>query len=54
MPSKGYSALLLNFQLPSLFIRSGTWTFNVDARIGDEADTCLFAMSVTQWLEGQG
>lgn len=28
------------------------WTFKVDARLGDKDNTCLFAMSLTQWLEG--
>lgn len=28
------------------------WTFKVDARAGDADNTCLFAMSLTQWLDG--
>lgn len=52
MPHNGRSDILLDFQIPTLFLESGTWTFHVDARLGDEAKTCLFAMSVTQWLDG--
>lgn len=52
MPSSGRSDFLLDFQIPGMFVKSGMWTFNVEARLGDEANTCLFAMSVTQWLEG--
>lgn len=52
MPSSGRSDILLDFQIPAMFLKSGTWTFDVEARLGDEANTCLFAMSVTQWLEG--
>lgn len=52
MPSSGQSDILLDFQFPTLFMKTGLWTFYVDARLGDEANTCLFAMSVTQWLEG--
>jgi hypothetical protein len=50
--SSGRSDVLLDFQIPTMFLRSGTWTFGVDVRLGDEADTCVFAMSVTQWLDG--
>lgn len=52
LPSSGRSDVLLDFQIPSMFLKTGTWTFNVDVRAGDESNTCLFAMSVTQWLEG--
>jgi hypothetical protein len=50
--SSGRSDILLDFQIPSMFVRSGMWTFKVDARLGDKDNTCLFAMSVTQWLDG--
>lgn len=53
MPKSGRSDILLDFQIPSMFLKSGIWTFNVEARLGDEANTCLFAMSVTQWLDGR-
>lgn len=52
MPPSGRSDILLDFQIPTMFLKSGTWTFDVEARLGDEANTCLFAISVTQWLEG--
>lgn len=47
LPSNG-GDLLLDFQLLTAFFESGTWTLIVDARLGDENNTCLFAMSVTQ------
>jgi hypothetical protein len=52
LPSSGRGDVLLDFQIPTVFLKSGTWTFSVDARAGDESNTCLFAMSVTQWLDG--
>lgn len=51
LPKTGGS-LLLDFQIPTMFLKSGTWTFKVDARLGDKDNTCLFAMSLTQWLDG--
>lgn len=50
--SSGRSDILLAFQIPSMFVKSGMWTFKADARLGDKDNTCLFAMSVTQWLDG--
>jgi hypothetical protein len=52
MPSSDRSDLLLDFQIPTIWLRSGMWTFKVDARAGDANNTCLFAMSLTQWLDG--
>lgn len=52
MPSSDRSDILLDFQIPTMFLRSGMWTFKVDARLGDVDNTCLFAMALTQWLEG--
>lgn len=46
------ASLLLDFQIPTVFLKSGIWTFTVDARGGDEDKTSLFAMSLTQWLDG--
>lgn len=51
LPSSG-GDILFDFQIPYIFVKSGTWTFTVDARAGDDGNTCLFAGSVTQWLEG--
>jgi hypothetical protein len=53
MPSSDRSDVLLDFQIPTMFLRSGMWTFKVDARLGDVDNTCLFAMALTQWLEGR-
>jgi hypothetical protein len=53
MPSSDRSDILLDFQIPTLWLRSGMWTFKVDARVGDVDNTCLFAMAMTQWLEGR-
>ncbi|RAH68025.1 uncharacterized protein BO66DRAFT_421893 [Aspergillus aculeatinus CBS 121060] len=53
MASSGRSDILLDFQFLTMFLRSGMWTFKVDARAGDQDNTCLFAMKLTQWLEGR-
>ncbi|CEO58408.1 hypothetical protein PMG11_03137 [Penicillium brasilianum] len=53
LPSSSSSDILVDFQFLPMFLRSGMWTFKVDARLGDEDNTCLFAMSLTQWLEGR-
>ncbi|KAL3447268.1 hypothetical protein BJX65DRAFT_308326 [Aspergillus insuetus] len=53
LPSSDDSDILVDFQFLPMFMESGMWTFKVDARLGDSDDTCLFAMSLTQWLEGR-
>ena len=53
LPSSGGGDVLLDFQIPNIFLRSGMWTFEVDARAGDEGDTCLFAFKLEQWLDGE-
>ncbi|PYH64408.1 uncharacterized protein BO88DRAFT_458232 [Aspergillus vadensis CBS 113365] len=53
MPSSGRSDILLDFQILKMFLRTGMWTYKVDARAGDVDNTCLFALSMTQWLEGE-
>jgi hypothetical protein len=53
MPSSDRSDILLDFQIPTMFLKSGMWTFKVDARLGDKNNSCLFAMSLTQWLDGR-
>ncbi|KAE8406744.1 hypothetical protein BDV37DRAFT_291865 [Aspergillus pseudonomiae] len=53
IPSSGSSEILLDFQILAMFLRSGMWTFKVDLRLGDVDNTCLFAGSLTQWLEGR-
>jgi hypothetical protein len=53
MPSSDTTGILVDYVIPAMFLKSGTWTFKVDARLGDAENTCLFAMSLTQWLEGR-
>lgn len=36
LPSSGRSDMLLDFQIPVMFLKSGMWTFKVDARLGDK------------------
>ncbi|PYH83783.1 hypothetical protein BO82DRAFT_372920 [Aspergillus uvarum CBS 121591] len=52
MASSSRSDLLLDFQIPTIFLKTGMWTFKVDARAGDEDNMCLFAVKMTQWLKG--
>ena len=52
LPSTGRVDVLLDFQIPTMFWKSGDWNFEVDARLGDANDTCLFAFRVVQWLDG--
>ncbi|KAL4909360.1 hypothetical protein BDW74DRAFT_146434 [Aspergillus multicolor] len=52
LPRNGDSEIELEVLILAMFLESGWWTFRVDARLGDEHDTCLFAMKLTQWLEG--
>lgn len=52
LPSCDQSDIILDFQIPTMFLKSGMWTFKIDARLGDKDNTCLFAMSLTQWLNG--
>ncbi|KAJ6029881.1 hypothetical protein N7460_010147 [Penicillium canescens] len=52
LPSSGRGDILLDFQIPSMFLKSGMRTFKVDARLGDKDNSCLFAKSLTQWLDG--
>jgi hypothetical protein len=53
MPSSDRSDILLDFQIPTMFLKSGMWTFKVDARLGDVDNTCLFAIALVQWLDGK-
>ncbi|KAF2813235.1 uncharacterized protein BDZ99DRAFT_460514 [Mytilinidion resinicola] len=50
LSSSGHNDILTDCQLPGMFIRTGTWTFKVVAELED--GTCLFAITLTQWLEG--
>lgn len=49
--SSGRNDIVTDFSIPSPFVKTGTWTFEVEAKLGD--GTCLFSMSLTQWLEGR-
>ena len=51
MAYDGYYDVLADCRLLSFFVRPGTWTFEVVAKLED--DTCLFALSLTQWLPGE-
>lgn len=46
----GRNDILADFQFPTMFVKRGTWTFDFVAKFAD--DNCLFAISLTQWLEG--
>ncbi|KAB8226950.1 uncharacterized protein BDW43DRAFT_304978 [Aspergillus alliaceus] len=52
LPTSGRSDILLDFQIPTMFLKSGMWTFKVDARLGDKDNSYLFAMSLPQCLDG--
>lgn len=56
--TSGMNDILIDGVFPSPFVgKNGTYTFEVTARLGDEHDgqdgTCLFSISMTQWLEGE-
>jgi hypothetical protein len=51
LTSSGYNDILTDTLIPEMFLQAGTWTFDVLAELGD--GTCLFAISLTQWLEGR-
>ncbi|KAI1125968.1 hypothetical protein F5Y10DRAFT_220863 [Nemania abortiva] len=42
--------VLVYCMIPKMFVRSGTYTFEIVTRLEDE--TCIFAYTLTQWLEG--
>ncbi len=46
----GRNDILVDFLIPGFFHRTGTWTFKALAQLED--GTCLFAYTLTQWLEG--
>jgi hypothetical protein len=51
LSSSGSNDILVDYFIPSMFLRTGTWTFKVVAELKDA--TCLFAIASTQWLEGR-
>ncbi len=50
LTSNDFNDILTDYWIPGMFLRTGTWTFEVMASLED--GTCLFALSVTQFLEG--
>lgn len=48
---EGSNHILADMLIPSPFLRTGEWTFEVVAKLED--GTCLFALSLTQRLEGR-
>ncbi|KAK2603440.1 hypothetical protein QQS21_004391 [Conoideocrella luteorostrata] len=53
LPSSGDSSALVDNVIPGIFIKTGTWHFDVDIRAGDEKNTCLFAAKMTTFLKGR-
>ncbi|KAF2499642.1 hypothetical protein BU16DRAFT_278781 [Lophium mytilinum] len=45
LSSSGSNDILVDYWIPGMFLRTGTWTFEI-AELED--GTCLFAMSLTQ------
>lgn len=45
-----YNDIVANMWLPGIWMSSGVYTFEIVAKLED--DTCLFAFSLTQHLEG--
>ncbi|KAI1161392.1 hypothetical protein F5B18DRAFT_653698 [Nemania serpens] len=46
----GLHDILVYCAIPSMWVKSGMYTFEITTRLGDE--TCIFSLSLTQWLEG--
>ncbi|KAK4987767.1 hypothetical protein LTR50_004420 [Elasticomyces elasticus] len=46
----GANDILADMLILGPFLRTGEWTFEIVAKLAD--GTCLFAMSLTQWLKG--
>lgn len=53
----GENDILTDCLLPSWAFKNGTFSFKFTARLGDQHDggdgTCLFSITMTQWLEGK-
>lgn len=49
--SSGTYDIITDCALPSMFIRTGLWTFKVVVKLDD--GSCLFAITLTQWLKGE-
>jgi len=50
LSSSGSHDIVTDCILPSIYIKAGTWTWKLVARLEDE--TCLFAVALTQWMDG--
>ncbi|USW46958.1 hypothetical protein Slin15195_G002770 [Septoria linicola] len=46
-----YNDIMGDMWISGMFLRTGEWTFEVVAQLEDE--TCLFAMTLTQYLKGE-
>ncbi|KAK3325222.1 hypothetical protein B0H66DRAFT_114538 [Apodospora peruviana] len=52
---KGRNDILTDNWIPGPFVETGTWTFEIVASLTkDKNEVCLFALTLTQWLEGDG
>ncbi|KAF1836711.1 hypothetical protein BDW02DRAFT_566801 [Decorospora gaudefroyi] len=45
----GTNDILSDYWIPGMWLQTGMWTFEVVVKLGD--GKCLFAISLTQWLE---
>ena len=67
MALEGRNDILTDYWIPGPFVQTGVWTFEVEASLpegekeGGEGGevregkgACLFALTLTQWLEGEG
>jgi hypothetical protein len=54
MALEGRNDILTDYWLPGPFVQTGIWTFEIEASLGGEGKegTCLFSLTLTQWLEG--
>ncbi|KAI0382386.1 hypothetical protein F5Y04DRAFT_45399 [Hypomontagnella monticulosa] len=50
LSSSGRSDIVTDYSIPGMFVHTGTWTFETMTNLMD--GTCLFTISLTQWLEG--
>lgn len=49
--SAGRNDVVADFAIPGVFLRTGTWTFHVEAALPD--GRCLFSFQTSQWLKGR-
>jgi len=55
MALEGRNDILTDYWIPGPFLQTGTWTFQIEASVGGGRmeGTCLFALTLTQWLDGE-